>query len=388
MTSDSLYSALYSEASSAAPGSSLAELRKKEIAAAELEARRLSLARRPSVPAIPLPGQSLHGKSYSVGSPTPPPLTRAHTESMLPTASSNSFMGRMIAKHSPTEATHLETGSSGQGSKSRNPVPATPRAMKHPDDNTNIEAIPEIPDNLMMLTSSVYRPNSGFDIPRSSSAPSFDHPPPQPIPDDLPLHPAFTWNIPSSRSSSKTRDRDFSPNGRGTSRERTRVSPRETPTLTLGVNSNFNGSVQPTTTITIPPVLPELQHLASPPPPPPPPSMPHHQAVTGSLSVLSENPIEIESRSSTAPPSGSFTAPILQTTFPEPPPIPHHRRGRSGNENFADKIRSITGRLRSSSRGRHTQSPPQDSSQNPSPYESIPIQAYQALGANANAVTS
>src|SRR5438045_7139328 len=31
-------------------------------------------------------------------------------------------------------------------------------------------------------------------------------------------------------------------------------------------------------------------------------------------------------------------------------PVPQHRRGRSGNENFVDKIRSITGRLRSTSR--------------------------------------
>jgi hypothetical protein len=98
--------------------------------------------------------------------------------------------------------------------------------------------------------------------------------------------------------------------------------------------------------------------------------MPHHQAVNDSTNQDD---------------SGSLTAPLAQTGFPDPPPVPHHRRGRSGNsgnENFVDKLRSITGRLRSTSRGRNTQntqSPPSAHSENPSPYESKPIQTFQPM---------
>ena len=361
MANDPLYSALYQEASSGVKPQSLSERRKKEIAAAELEARRLSLARRPSAPPIPLPGHlTMHGKSLSVG--TPPTLHRASTDTTLVTLHSDSFAGRMIAKHSPTEPTHSDSGSSGKmSSKSRKALPGTPRAMKHPEYSFNAEAVPDIPDNLITLTGSVYRPGSQFDIQRSMSAPIPDMIDIKSLPDDLPLHPAYDWRLPNSRSSSKGRDREFSPNGRAASRERAHGSPRDLQNATFGAS----------TMVTAPPVLPELQHLASPPPPPPPPSMPHHQAVNNMAAVLGNGPHQGD--------FGSSTAPLAQTGFPDPPPAPHHRRGRSGNENFVDKIRSITGRLRSTSRGRNTQSPPSAQSDNPSPYESIPVQAFQTM---------
>lgn len=371
LANDPLYTALYSEASSTPQLQSLSDRRRKEIAAAELEARRLSLARRPSVPEIPLPGHlAYHSKSHSVGASTPPPLQRAHTETLLSGAYSNSFIGRMIAKHSPTEPTHSDSGSSGKGSsRSHKPLPGTPRAMKHPEYNANADAVPEIPDSLPTLSGSVYLPQSVFDIQRSSSAPVPEHAAPPPFPVDLPMHPAYDWRLPTSRANSKTRERDFSPNGRASSRERTRISPREPPTMVLG-----STGMAPVTNIAVPPVLPELQHLAAPPPPPPPPAIPHHLVMSSPLSVVSENPDQIE--------------PSTSTGFPEPPPIPHHRRGRSGNDNFVDKIRSITGRLRSTSRGRNTQSPPSAASDNPSPYESLPIQAFQTMNVGANTAVS
>ena len=348
LSSTDEYPAHYQDASSGVKAQALSDQRKKEIAAAELEARRLSLARRPSAPAIPLPGHlTLHGKSLSVG--TPPSLLRSHTESNVPTLQSNSFMGRMIAKHSPTEATHSDSGSSGKGSsKTRKVVPGTPRAMRHPEYSSNAEAVPEIPDNLATLTGSVYRSDVQVDIRRSMSAPIPDLAEAKPLPPDIPVHPAYDWRVATSRSSSKGRDRDFSPNGRAVSRDRAHGSPRDAQTATFA-----------TTTAIVPPVLPELQHLAAPPPPPPPPSMPpsmpHHQA------VLESGASQGDSTSSTAPAA------------------PHHGRGRSGNENFVDKIRSITVRLRSTSRGRNTQSPPSAQSDKPSPYESIPIQALQTM---------
>ena len=361
MADDPLYSTLYQEASSGVKPQSLSERRKKEIAAAELEARRLSLARRPSAPAIPLPGHlTSHTKSLSVG--TPPTLLRASTESTLPTLHSSSFAGRMIAKHSPTDQTHSDSGSSGKGSsKSRKVLPGTPRAMKHPEYSFNAEAVPDIPDNLATLTGTVYRPDSQFDMQRSMSAPVPDHTDLKSVPVDLPMHPAYDWRLPNSRSSSKSRDRDFSPNRRAASRDRAHGSPRDIQ----------NATFTTTTTVTAPPMLPELQHLASPPPPPPPPSEPHRQAVNNILSVPGNGTYQGD--------SGSSTAPLAQTGFPDPPPAPHHRRGRSGNENFVDKIRSITGRLRSTSRGRNTQSPPSAHSDNPSPYESVPVQAFQSM---------
>jgi hypothetical protein len=361
MADDPLYSVLYEEAGSGVKMQSLSDRRKKEIAAAELEARRLSLARRPSAPAIPLPGHltTMHGKSLSVG--TPPTLLRASTESNIPTLHSNSFMGRMIAKHSPTEPTHSDSGSSGKGSsKPRKALPGTPRAMRHPEYSSNAEAVPDVPDNLATLSGGVHRPETQPDIRRSMSAPIPDHTDIKPMPADLPIHPAYDWRVPNSRSSSKSRDRDFSPSGRAVSRDRAHGSPRDAQIATFST----------TTTVAAPPVLPELQHLASPPPPPPPPVMPQHTGVN-MASLLANGTYQGDPASSTAP--------LAHTGFPDPPPAPHHRRGRSGNENFVDKIRSITGRLRSTSRGRNTQSPPSAHSDNPSPYESLPIQAFQTM---------
>jgi hypothetical protein len=364
MADDALYAALYEETSTRVKEPSQAERRKKEIAAAELEARRLSLARRPSAPAIPLPGHltTLHGKSLSVG--TPPSLARATTESSVPTVHANSFIGRMIAKHSPTEPTHSDSGSSGKGSsKGSKALPGTPRAMRHPEYSSNAEAAPDIPDNLVTLTGSVYRPDAQPDAPRSMSAPIPDHSEAKPaVPADLPMHPAYDWRLPNSRSSSKSRDRDFSPSGRAGSRDRAHGSPRDASA----------GTFIATAMVTAPPLLPELQHLASPPPPPPPPSGPHAPAANGA-SLVASGPYQSNSASS----AGALT----QTGVPDPPAAPHHRRGRSGNENFVDKIRSLTTRLRSTSRGRNTQSPPSAQSENASPYESVPMQAFQPMHA-------
>ena len=329
--------------------------RRKELAAAELEARRLSLARRPSAPAIPFPSHltpGSHGKSQSVGT-GPAPLARAYTDTSPQLVQSSSFTGRMLARHSPTEPTHFDSGSSGNGSsRPRKGLPCPPRAMKHPEFSTQTE-VPDVPDNLVTLTASVYQPDV-IDIPRSMSAPVPDFPPT--VPPDLPMHPAYDCRVPQSRSSSKGREQDFSP--RGQSRDRGKMSPRDIPVTTIGTAATGPSGYQ----IPSPPVLPELQHLAlPPPPPPPPPSMAHHPS------------------SNTLP---SMTQ-VLDAHEPLPPPSvsPNHRRGRSGNDHFVDKIKSITGRLRSTSRGRHTQSPSSAASENPSPYESIPIQNYQPAGA-------
>ena len=344
---DRLYSALYNETTTSSKPSAV-DRKRKEIAAAELEARRLSLARRPSVPAIPLPGHlTAHGKSLSSGTP---PLQRAHTDTM-PT----SFAGRLLALEPSAAPAESDSGSSGKdSSKLRSNLPGTPRAMRHQDFSSMAEPVPEIPDNLMTLPGIAYRPDPYLEIQRSMSAPV-----PQ-IPADMPMHPAFDWRVPNSRSSSKGRERTFSPDRRAVSRERPLTPAPEVQVMNIG------SSPETSTTAAkpIPPILPELQHLAAPPPPPPPPPappamMPHHSAVTG----LAQAPTQIE--------AGPKTAPLAHTGFPPDTSAsasPNHRRGRSGNE-FVDKIKSFTGRLRSTSRGRNTASP---QSENPSPYESLP----------------
>jgi hypothetical protein len=349
-----------------------ADRRRKELAAAELEARRLSLARRPSAPSIPLPGQHMlpiHAKSRSTGGAHP--LMRSHTDDSVTLTQSNTFAGRMHAKHSPSDPSTCDATSPSKSTlNSRMGLPPTPRAMRHPalSPPSAEDPVPDLPRNTMMLSNDVYQPETFQDFPRSMSAPVPEYGSP-PIPADLPAHPAFDRRLPSSRSSSKNRDGAFSPIGSrrpDPSRERLRISPGE---------ENSNGRVI-TTNVEVPPVLPELKHLASPPPPPPAPSMSRHSPIVhdGDVvtvrwpdpSLLNEMPVPM-------------TAPAIPTSSLENGQV-RHRRGRSINENFAVKIRSITTRLRSTSRGRNTKSP-QTEEETASPYESLPVHADFGMAA-------
>jgi hypothetical protein len=354
------------EARAASSHQFAADRRRKELAAAELEARRLSLARRPSAPAIPFPGQNMspiHSKSRSTGGA--PPLIRSQTDDSVVTAiQSHNFNGRMHAKHSPTDPFSSGANSPSKSSlNSRIGLPATPRAMRHPalSPPSGDDSVSELPKNNMTLSSDLYQAGIPPDLPRSMSAPISDVGSP-PIPADLPAHPAFDRRLPSSRSSSKNRDGTFSPPGgrnRDPSRERLRISPREV--LFSGRTTTSNVEVAPS--------LPELQHLATPPPPPPlAPSVTHHSPIVHDGDVVTVGWPD----PSTLVEVGPTTAPPLQSSFSENPQT-RHRRGRSINENFAGKIRSITTRLRSTSRGRNTKSPPTEE-ETPSPYESLPVQ--------------
>jgi hypothetical protein len=301
--------------------------RKKELAAAELEARRLSLARRPSAPSIPLPGQhNLHGKSASTDATLT--LARSKTD-LLPTLSNiNSYADRIEARNSP-RAPASDSGSSGKGSNGPRRQ-GTPRAMRHPMQDSSI---PDIPEGMAtLLGSESYRPTRSTDpVPRSISAPPEKDPSIRVTPSDLPKHPAFDMRIPNSRSSSKTdENRRAISRERGTSKDRKPHDPVP------------------------PPILPELQHLAMPPAPPPAPPPP------SDLRILT-----------------AFTPPIAPSTAPvphsEPPSASTHRRGRSGNESTGmfNGLRNLADRMRSTSRGRDARSPPMEDTV--SPYESIPL---------------
>lgn len=364
---------------------------KKEMAAKELEARRISLARRPLAPTIPHPAELTNGR--------PPLAVRAHTD--LDQKAISWGFGRYGQRGTTSNKVSPEFADSTKPTTSSNlagpPIglPATPRAMRHPRymssdyENAEIPAVPAIPDGAVIAAEEYYLGQQFQAPPRSISAPIPEQRSPgypAPLPAGLPMHPAFQHALPPS-----SRRRNHHP-----ANEHRRVTPGDAQPGTLGYGaSNFmpmtvsieetmQTVTQPTNPSTNdpPPLLPELQHLSSPlppPPPPPPPSsvlLPYHahsnSASSGSGVGVINIGIEGQSRGGTpivdvpSPPTKFDPSPAIQTS-------PNHRRGRSGNENFGGKIKSITERLRSTSRGRNNaKSPPIEQSETPSPYESVP----------------
>lgn len=323
-----------------------AERLKREIAAAELEARRLSLARRPSAPNIPLPGSL---QSYS---------NNASSGASQPSPQSEGSFGQQLAKNSTGaryESMNSSDSSSGRGRSSvRAGLPATPRAMrpvKNPDGYIDDNAPPEL-DPQYTLPSTTYQADAGR-IPRSMSVPAVDYQPG--VPNDLPHHPMYIPTLPRSRSTSRTR----LPHGhrRDGSRE-----------LNFGIHGSPPGvsvSVEldnsPDSRTTAPPILPELQHLTAPPPPPP-----VSQAEAKRDEPLSDNarfgnemrrPVTADQESRPAREFRWYSV--------------DHRRERSLNETISTKLRNFTERMRSSSRGPRVQSPSREGLDRPSPYESI-----------------
>ena len=120
----------------------------------------------------------------------------------------------------------------------------------------------------------------------------------------------------------------------------------------------------------VPPMLPELQHLAGPPPPPPPPTMYSQGGQLGRSGVIS---ITMDD---SAPPSAvDVPSTLPSTTYPQPmerattTSPTSHRRGRgSVSETFGSRFRGFGDRMRSTSRN-NTKSPQQE--YKPSPYETV-----------------
>ena len=335
------------------------ERRRKELAAAELEARRLSLARRPSAPPIPMPGHinSAHMKSFSLGqeppvdrtqSATSPPMTspgsfgqsfdRNRIGASPPMSTDSSFAGRMYARTSPGEIKdQFDRASDYTPSLG---LPATPRAMRHPGFGDNRPEVPDLPDNMSLLSGSVYRPDN--ELPRSMSAPpEQQYPQFAPImPLEIPHHPAYNVKLPNSRARSRTREN----RRRDRSADRSRISPSDASDA-----ASLAPSVYSTHTIgkeINPPILPELQHLASPPPPPPPPSVPGHEMIgDGRL------------------PSSTYDRSTSSNS---------HRRADSttSHDKAGSKIKGWSSKIRSSSRTPSARSP---TVEGPSPYETIAV---------------
>ena len=393
---------------------------KKEMAARELEERRKSLARRPSAPAIPSPGEISAGLS-SVSSRPPDYFDSPTTD-------------RSPVLERPERVPPRSKTTSPDGSQVSMGLPATPRAMRHPrymtTDMDEIPAIPEIPNNLSGLTQAqavtsvegteelAPLPNTVYAAAsrptrRSSSAPILEElASPPPFPAALPTHPAFQYGVaPSTR-------RRGTPAGSESGRASAprKVAPGDAQPGTLGFDARNNSPVYvnspPPIMVSIDetiqesnessaeekhkskapppppppnyPVVPELQHLAQPPPPPPPPPAPpgtkpcHSSSnsvstTAGTDSGVINIGIEDNSRGAT---------PIIEVPPPSRSAQGHSRkgslaesinRGRSTADSFTSRFNRATQRMRSKSgsRSRANKSPPVEVHRGASPYESI-----------------
>ncbi len=399
-------------------GSSYA-LSRKEQAARELEQRRLSLVRRPSAPAIPLPSDlqkiprpplanrsvtdltdysasylgpdaDMHGFTNSRSQSVEPEMAMRYNEiQRSQTADPEAMM-----RYAPKMNTGTSTSSVPIG------LPATPRAMRHPrymstdpNERDAIPAVPQIPDNAQQLSpvsytaaqpdsdaiapllpSTVYGQRMQQAPPRAASAP-----PKHDVPIMLPSHTFKSKNASGSRRHSGGRTGQIR-----------RVSPTDIPGSVTVTQPSITASIDETlhdSHVVIvpeaapPPLLPELQHLAGPPPPPPPPTMfSNNQPNQGGLGVINitmddqKQNVHVVDVSNT-PASVSLPSASRATS----PPVSQlsHRRGRgsisseAGSTGLGSRIRNAAERMRSSSRSRAI-SPPLESFNRHLPYESFP----------------
>lgn len=361
---------------------------KKELAARELEARRESLLRNPEAPSIILPEE--------VSNARPAMPYRAQTDlSNSPVSWSPNIPQQHSQRFLATSAA-ADNGGFIDRAASVGPygLPATPRAMRHPryDNKANdIPVVPEVPECLQPLPETYYTGHPMRELPRSMSAP-VPEPQEAPMPESLPRHPAFHKGLHPT-----TKRNNFSPLGEIGQHRRRPSSDMQamihTP-VTAGIDETLHGHGKRNSNPDEPPLLPELQHLAIPPPPPPPipPPPPFAHRIDPEASSLSSNSnvgvidmvldnepeseekvIEVPPTVPPPPPAApNARSPALGTAGSPPPETfgagSNHRRGRS--DNFKNGIKGITGRLRSSSRGRNTKSPEQGIT-GPAPYETM-----------------
>ncbi|ETN41978.1 uncharacterized protein HMPREF1541_03917 [Cyphellophora europaea CBS 101466] len=323
----------------------------KGIAAAELEARRLSLARRPSAPNIPLPGQAAHGKSASESHA--PPLYRANTDEP-----GTRYGEPRLRRPSTPRAMQVTPGSLNEHQSDLDLLPRrtfTPKLepSESPRLNSSQTSKPHSRNASRGLVVEDYRTAAEIEAALAQ----------------LPRHPAYDHQLSRSRDTSRNRDE----RSRGASRDRLRVSPRMEEVGNLIIAPEQQGAPQP-------PILPELQHLVSPPPPPPPPAPPKTRP---SLSVRTDS---ANASRIPLPPSAN---PVDDSGPSSAHPGLGHRRGRSangGSENqFMGKIKNFAGKMRSASQNRDNavRSPPQppngEGFQVQSPYETNTAFPHQSM---------
>lgn len=355
-------------------------LSRKELAAKELEERRLSLARRPSAPVIPLPGDfalrpATVERSYTDG----PDFLAMYRD---PIQRSQTADISLYREAPPRSATAEPRGSTFGSTPIAMGLPANPRATRNNRERDGVPAVPSIPIELAP---------SRFSLP-------------EPAEDDLgPLLPATTYGLPATtygqpppftRSASAPPE-DFmqaprmSPTfarrgsvGRGHGRTNTvdgsgspnykRVSP---PPITASIAETIHDSqVVIIDEPNVPPLLAELQHLAGPPPPPPPPPVfPHKRQ--GSLGVIN---IAIDENSSEN--AQDTTTPVTEGTANASSPHSHRRGRGSVSDNIGAAFKRAADRMRSTSRSRNKSPPSTMRGAEVAPYESIPEFAFPRKG--------
>jgi len=353
---------------------------KKEMAARELEARRISLASRSYTPVIPHPAELTNDR--------PAMGRRSRTEYEKPTSWGSASNGQPVVMDLAGSPEFTENAKPNSNSHIVNVpfgLPTTPKAMRHPrytsmgpNDQHSIPAVPPIPDGAVLQAEDYYLRQNFRPPPRSISAPipeqrSAVSPGYQPLPAGLPMHPAFQRTLPPS-----SRRRNKSPGN-----DRRRMMASEAPPGGLAYGAPITVSIEETleTAPQAPPLLPELQHLSPQVPPPPPPApnvfLPNHahSSSVSSGSGVGVINICIEGQSRSGTPVVDVPATVDECeVLPSFQTSPSHRRGRSVNENISTKMKSISERMRSTSRGRHNaKSPPIGTvASTPSPYESLP----------------
>ncbi|KAF2963749.1 hypothetical protein GQX73_g9825 [Xylaria multiplex] len=359
---------------------------KKEAAARELEERRKSLARRPSVPPIMHPDQLSPIVARSPSAFELPQTTFVPPRDVPPRSQTADYATRK-----------------GSGMRSPNGhmigLPATPKAMRlqFQGDTRNKPGVPSIPTSyktsppssaqpsperlsnnsptkipedapLTLLPSTVYSPPVRPNIPRCMSAPIPEEPAGPP---GMPVHLTFQhgMNLPTRRgSSARKMSVDATAGMRGIDE-----------IIGGGRHSRKSSRDDVPPPPPPPPILKELQHLATPPPPPPPPVPGLRPTVygsppgTGSIEIVMDE----EEQDSTAPAAAPMQESVVPIIAPPAPPSSRngHNRGRSNTDNsIAGRFNRATERMRSASRGRsnsilgaRTKSPDQTS-----PYESVP----------------
>lgn len=358
------------------------ELTKKELAAKELEERRLSLARRPSVPAIPHPGE------LTAGRPNISPRALTDSSTFL-----SSQYGDVLRERSHTvdpENLRHDRRNCGAISTTSVPIglPATPRAMRHPrymnaslNERDAPPAVPPVPESFReqepdglapLLPNSVYGQKVGAPL-RSASAP--------------PENSAPSTGLPQ-------RPR----------RGSLRAAPKDVVPKVAEVVARIDETADESNIIVVedadeqqPPVLPELQHLAIPPPPPPPPAPPLQHNGSSPANSTSSGVINIAmdgagtSRTTTPAAAGEQQPALTVNTTIQPATSASpnmHRRGRGSmgsthtpmsevssatkdsGSGFSSRWKTVRERMRSESRSR-AKSPPTLDGFAPSPYETV-----------------
>ena len=339
-------------------------LARKRLAARELEERRASLARRPSAPMIPLPGQSPRKR------PTVAP--RFHTELG---DSPNTFVPSVsIAGHErshtadPYETGHFATRTtSTSGSSAPIGLPATPRAMRHPlqmgscsKDREIVSAVPhgsdydasmvETPsDETSWLPSTVFGLKTTISPQRAASVPI------ERIERNAETHSAHRVVSPSSparRPADRAHSRRVSSTaGNGNSPTRDTSSPfRASIDETLHEASVVVVEAADSESV----MLPELMHLATPLPPPPPPL---HFPLSVTSSVLSTSNSDLGVINIAMDEDAPMIVNVGPTVDREAATSPSstrnsHRRGRDSVGDSAGQSLPSATRMRSTSRSK------------------------------------